>query len=261
MVISKHYRVFLLLGVFGFAGLIFPCYHQRASNLAYECKNVSRYRYPKPRHDIRGFRFDGTHEGKKTISIKADRFSIDKKKLGFFRFGLMNVARLENAFIHIYGSRGLPGKNPDESHSNIKSRQSLTFKNVFSKEALPSFPIKRISSIVMEPVYVELHDEQSVVTRISAASAAIRLKKGDILLKGNVRVASGARVLTTDQLSMLPEKAIVKTDQHFVLKTPEEQYEGDHLTTDIFLRSGTPIQSRSPLRRVGFTSWRLIGKK
>jgi len=213
-VTSTYNRLFLLLGLFGFAGLIFLCYHQRASNLVYERKDVSRYQYPKPRHDIRGFRFDGTHEGKRTISIKADRFSIDKKKLGFFRFGLMNVARLENAFIHIYGS-GLSGERsddlaksqkapspltgegwgegekrgngtfcetikPDESHSNVKSWQSLTFKDIFSKDALPSFPVKRISSIVVEPVSVTLHDEESVVTRISAALATIRLRKRNI---------------------------------------------------------------------------------
>jgi hypothetical protein len=33
----------MLLGVFGFAGLVFFCYHQRASNLVYKRKDVSRY--------------------------------------------------------------------------------------------------------------------------------------------------------------------------------------------------------------------------
>lgn len=189
-----------------------------------------------PRHEIRGFRFYSTSDGKKIISIKADSFSIQKKKLGFFRFGLMNEARLENAFIHMYGR----GRKPDESDNNLKPWEYLTFNNVFSRDALPSSRIKRISSIVMEPVHIELHDEQSVVTKISAASAAIRLKKRDIFFKGDVTVVSGSRLLTTDQLSMLPEKAVMKTDRHFILKTPEKQWEGHRLTTDIFLRSLTP---------------------
>ena len=112
-------------------------------------------------------------------------------------------------------------------HPDPELHRDITFKDVFSRQTLASFPIKRISSIQMEPVYVTLHDEQSVVTQISAASAAIRLKKRDILFKGNVRVASGARVLTTGQLRMLAEKAVIKTDRHFVLKRPEKQYEGE----------------------------------
>lgn len=49
-----------------------------------------------------GFRYDADYKSRRTISIKAHRFSIHKKKLGFFRFGLMNQARLENDVINIY---------------------------------------------------------------------------------------------------------------------------------------------------------------
>lgn len=79
---------------------------------------------------------------------------------------------------------------------------------------------------MMEPVCAELHDEQSSVTRISAASAVIRLKKRCILFKGNIRVVSGARVLTTSRLSLFPENAVIRTDQHFTLKTPEKELKG-----------------------------------
>lgn len=237
---SKHYRIFFYFFVVCIlGGLIFVCYDHRASDPVGDRKGVSRNRHPRPRHEIRGFHYEANYKGKRTISIKADRFTIQKKKLGFFSFGLINEARLENAHIHIYGRGRLPGNNPDGSHNNVKLRQDLTFNGVFSRESLPRFPRKRISSILMEPVCVELHDEQSVVTQISASSAAIRLKKGDIVFKGDVRVVSGSRVLTTDQLSVLPEKAVIKTERHFMLKTPEKQWEGHQLTTDIFLRAFT----------------------
>ena len=115
-------------------------------------------------------------------------------------------------------------------------RQDLTFKGIFSKAALPSFQVKKISSIVMEPVCLELHDEQSSVARISAASAVIRLKKRCIIFKGNVKVVSGPRVLTTSRLSLFPENAVIKCDQHFTLKTPEKELNGERLTFDIFLQ-------------------------
>ncbi len=112
----------------------------------------------------------------------------------------------------------------------------MTFKGVFSKDVLPSFKAKKISSIVMEPVCVELHDEKTVVTQISADWATIRLKRRDILFKGDVKVVSGPRVLTTSRLSLFPENAIIRCDQHFILKTPEKELKGERLTSDIFLK-------------------------
>jgi len=229
-----------VLALVGFVCLIFFYYQHHSSNLENDRKTISSYKYPRPRHEIRGFQFDGTHEGRRVISIKADRFSIEKKKIGFFRFGLMNEAKFENAIIKIYG-RSKPSTNRSgESHDSVKfgqkHNQDLVFNDMFLKEAFSSSPIKRISSIVIEPVSVELHNEESVVTQLSASSAIIRLKKGEIFFKGNVRAVSGPRVLTTEQLSVFPEKAIMETNQHFLLKTPEKQWSGQRLTTDILLR-------------------------
>jgi len=223
-------------------------------------KNISHYKQRhRPRHEIRGFSFNSSQDGRKVISIKADRFSIKKKKLGFLSFGLMNEARFDNAIIHIYGrdETEVGGRRSEvgkRQKSELARRQSgggqknLTFKGIFSKDSLPSFQVKRISSIVMEPVCLELHDEQSSVTRISAASAVIRLKKRYILFKGNVRVVSGSRVLTTSRLSLFPENAVIRCDQHFTLKTPEKELKGDRLTSDIFLKiSG--LYSPSPFAK------------
>ena len=240
----------------GIAFPVFYYYLHSASKAIDNHKNISHYQqHRQPRHEIRGFSLESNHEGKKVISIKADRFSIKKKKLGFLSFGLMNEAGFENAIIRIYGKSEpaegsevgsrrsgvgrrsvLSGKRSDELPTNIKVRKNLTLKGVFSKDILPSFKTKKISSIVMNPVCLELHDEQSLVTRISAASAVVRLKKRYIIFKGNVKVVSDKRVLTTTELSLFPEKAAIRTDQHFILKTPEKNIKGDHLTFDIFLR-------------------------
>ena len=81
--------------------------------------------------------------------IKADRFSIQKKKFAYFRFGLINEAILENALVHLYGKR-------KKSKNKSDNRQDLTFKDLFSKERLPSFSTKCISSIVMKPVQLDI---------------------------------------------------------------------------------------------------------
>ena len=234
--------IFLFLAVVGIAVPIFIYYRHSASVPADNYKNISHYQQRHlPRHEIRGFSFDSSHDGRKLISIKADRFSIKKKKLGFLSFGLINEAIIDNAIINIYGRSELSEKRFDEkrtdrSTTDIKPQRNLTFKGVFSKNALPSFQAKKILSIVMKPICVELYDEKSIVTQISAASAVVRLKKRYILFKGNVRVVSGSRVLTTSRLSLFPEKAVIRCDQHFILKTSEKDLEGDRLTSDIFLK-------------------------
>lgn len=121
----KILKIFFgVLLVVCFAGPIILYYHHRASNVENHREDISDYRHPRPQHEIRGFRFDSNHDGKRVISIKADRFSVQKKKLGFFRFGLMNEAILENVFIHLYGRSGLAEDKSDDW-------QDLTFKDVF----------------------------------------------------------------------------------------------------------------------------------
>jgi hypothetical protein len=241
---SRIFFYFSMVCILG--GLVFLYYHQRGSNDPKTQQRISHYRYPQNRHQIRGFTYYGTHEGKKIISIKADKFAIEKKKLGFFRLGLIDEAIFKNAVIDIYGKREEPVRNStlrvlsqttDISGSDVKESQGITFKAVFAEEVLQSFPKKHISSIMIEPISLNLHDENSLVTKITASSASIRLKERDILFEGDVRVVSDTRLLKADKLSMRPEDSVISTDGHFTLKTPEKKWEGQRLTTDIFLMS------------------------
>ena len=224
-------------------------YQQRVSKPPKKEHYIPDYRYPTHRLQIRGFHFEGSHEGRKTISIKADKFTIEKKKLGFFRLGMINMAMLRNADIDIYGKRTSPaaeklqktyGQIPAKPPNNKQMSRGITFKDIFQKEALPTFRHKRILSILMEPASVKLHTEQSEIIRITAASASIRLKKRDILFKGDVRVESGPKVLMTEQLKMFPENGILRTDGYFVLNISGKKWEGEGLITDLFLTMGTP---------------------
>lgn len=219
------------MAVGGIAAPLFLYFYDRTSNTESTQKEFSGYRFPKPRHEIRGFRFDGTSGDKRVITIEADRFRVEKKKVGFFRFGMMNVARLENASIHIF-------KSVTGQEAGVDSG----FKDAFSKDALPTFSTKRVSSIEMAPVSVALYEGKSVLSRIKADSATVRLKNRDVLFKGNVEVTSGPRLLTTDRLSLLAEGALLKTEGHFVLKTNKNEERGKKLTADIFLK---PVRQRA----------------
>jgi len=213
------------MAVGGIAAPLFLYFYDRASNTESAQKEFSGYHFPKPRHEIRGFRFDGTSGDKRVVTIEADRFRIEKKKVGFFRFGMMNVARLENASVHIF-----------KSVTGQETGADSAFKDAFSKDVLPVFSTKRVSSIEMAPVCVALYEGKSVLSRITADSATVRLKNRNVLFKGNVEVASGPRSLTADRLTLLAEEALLKTEGHFVLKTDKNEERGNKLTTDIFLK-------------------------
>jgi len=184
------------------------------------------------RHEIRGVNFNAVTEGRKHISLQADRLCIEKKKIGFFRCGLIHKATLENAIIHIYGNRGAE----NGTQRTETGDRTLTFRDAFSTDGLPSFHTKKIASIVMKPVSVELHDEKTSVTSISADSAEIDFDRRCILFQGAVRMASGNRTLVTSRLNLFTDPAEIRCERHFTLTTPERRLEGERLIADIFLR-------------------------
>lgn len=240
---TKDFRVYVVKAIQIFlaavimltiSGLIFIYNRNQAVTVLDNHENTLDSKASRPIYEMQGYCFYGTQDGKTVISIKADRFSIQKKKIGFFRFGLINEAVFENAVVHLYGKRrreleGEPGK----------SNQNLRFKEIFSKQLLQAFPKKRISAVRMKPVTIILHDEHTVVTRVRADSATLRFASRDIYFKGAVRMISGPRILMTDKLIMYPESGVVKTDKHFIMKTSEKQWEGNKLSIDVYLKSFT----------------------
>jgi len=226
MPLLRLYKFILLSLLFlVVAGLIFLLLRQGNLNTHNNTPEVSSQRYSKHRLKIKGFRLDSLNNGEKILSIKADNFTIEKKKLGFFRFGLINVAKFENAVIDIYFKRKLSNNGSDFISEALPSLS----------DALPSFSTKRISSITIEPVCLNLRDEKSLFTQITSKSAIIRLKKHNFFFKGGVHVVSGDKSLSTERLTLLPQKLIMKTERRFILKTPQKKMEGEQLTVDIFL--------------------------
>lgn len=226
MPILKFYKYFLyFLLIVVVAGTIFLFNRNRTLATRDTQQEVSRQKYLKHRLQIKGFKLDSFDDGENVLSIKADNFTIEKKKLGFFRFGLINVAIFENAVIDMYLKRKLSNNGSDFIKEALPSLSDV----------FPSFSAKRISSIIIEPVCLNLRDEKSLFTQITSNSAIIRLTKQNILFKGGVQVVSGDKSLITERLNFFPENSVMKTDRHFILKTSQKKMEGEQLTVDIFL--------------------------
>ncbi len=206
-------------------------------------KGKTAARQPAYRMHIEGLKFYGMNQGQRVISIAGDLFTIRKGKIGFFSTGLTQTASIENARIDIYATP-IPPSGKISGHSNGKPTQEgdspaekWHFGNLLADEVFSSLlPTKSISAIEMAPVTVVLHGGESVLTRISAAAAAIRLREQDILFKGGVRISSGEAELTTEQLLFAPRTSRLKVDSAFVLKQGARNIEGTSLTTDLFLQ-------------------------
>ena len=242
--------IFFILSVSVIGAMAFLYHKHRTSIVINSIPEFQHQPYPGHRVQIQGFHFEGNYEGKKAITITAERFTIEKRNLGLLRFGMLNVAKLKNAVIDIYGqvikdsiSSDQNGHHQTYGRANLKgqSKRGITFANVFKKETLPSFPEKRISSILIDPICLKIHVDNFLITQITATTASIKLKNRHIVFNGDVRVISGENILQTGQLTLIPEKAILQTDHHFIIKTAEKREEGEHLRTDIFLH---PVATR-----------------
>ena len=242
------FYVFLLLMALGIGAVI---YWQHGTSRKVE--NEPGQNFQKHRLQITGFQFDGHRGGKRVITIKADQFTIEKGKMGPLRVSLWNVAKLKNGIIHLYGSSTSSSEvsssktdfGPSLGEEGEKPAvRRLELGDVFNKESIPSFGVKKVSSIISEPIQVILHDEASVVTEISAASATIRIKERDVFFKGNVRVLSGARTLLTETLSLDPVKGELRSEEQVLLQSPRQAVESKGMVTDFFLNIASPSRGK-----------------
>jgi hypothetical protein len=184
--------------------------------------------------DLQGFHFISFKKEKKNISINADRLIIQKQSVGFFRFTLLNEVKFTNASVVLYETT--PPASATTASSKLKqakiahttapdtASETVSFNGIYSEEIFGLFPVKRIASFKLEPVSIELHNNGSVVSRISANSATIRLKQRDMLFEKNVRVDSDNKLLMADNLRFYPNNSTIKIDQNYILDTSQRRW-------------------------------------
>ena len=191
---------------------------------------------------MKGFQFSKYQEGQKALSIRAAEFSVEKKKIGFFKLSPFKVATLRNAEIDFYGKTNRPDNRINQPHnplsgnaSNTADKNEISFKGLLSQEILPPSALKGSISATCEPVKINLYIDDAPVTMIQAEKANVDPKGRRMILHNNIQVKSGSLSLSTDRLSIYPEKGLFEIEDKFVLQMQDETIRGEKLTTDFFL--------------------------
>jgi hypothetical protein len=177
---------------------------------------------------IRGFRFSGYHEGQKTITIKAAKFSIEKKKIGVFKFSPMRAARFRGAEVDLYV------KN-ERFAEKLQDQKDIIIKGLFSQETMPVSALKGATSLVFEPVKINFYLDDISTTQIRARKATLDPRQRRVILTGQILATTALNQLSTERLMIYPEKGIIEVDNKFVFETKVERITGEKLTTDFFL--------------------------
>lgn len=199
-----------------------------------------------PAHQVRidDLRFFSIQEGRKIISLEAASFTIEKKKIGFFRIALAHTARIADGRLTIFlepGGKRLAHPPPPSGDSSLKelprNNKQIRFPQLLSDTVLKDFPIPlgRVTSIEVEPISVKIMESDSTVTSITASAAEISLKNKNVRFDGNVRVISGKKTLHANELIFDPTEGTLQTDRSYRLTNGSDFTSGNHLRTDIFL--------------------------
>ena len=178
--------------------------------------------------DIQGFSYTFNRIDHGPLIIKADRLTIAKKKIGHVSVGGFAAARLKNVTVQL-------DYTPPEAANHERGYSNAMFDDsVLRGIDIPFSSMHRIVSVTMAPIRVELVHRGQAAVHISAESAAIRTRTGDMVFKHGVMV-SGPRRLKAARLSVSPDFKMIKARGSYVLTIPAGEYRGNRLNTDIHL--------------------------
>ncbi len=220
---------------------------------------------------VTGFRFESYTEAGRRVSIESDAICLSKKKIGFFRFGLVNELTIDNARIDIYGRsqdvhRNLPPVSPPVRgpaqlikpvvHTTPGRRESFrpppiiacsardnsqcaerppNIPQIYGQLSIPSLPFNRVAAIRIAPVEITYFINDAPAVRVKALIAQISPVKRELIFRGAVEVVSGNRVLKTDRLTYNPAQNRFFSDAGIYLNGQKVQRIGSAFTSDLFL--------------------------
>lgn len=178
-------------------------------------KAVSR-----PFHDIKGFEYSHNENGHRVFSISADRFTVNKKKMGLIRVALAKEIVLRNARVDIY-------RQP---------REKINLDCIADKKVIDRFKAKRSAAIILRPATLRVHDPESgKETTLSALQAGYDIKSRQLTFEKKVRVICGDRTLTAQRAAVTSKEGGLSISGGYIYKTGEKTLEGDSITTNIYL--------------------------
>ena len=180
--------------------------------------------FSKPLHDINRFHYTKTENTKRILVIQADRFRVQKKKIGLLRFALKKEIVVDNAAIDIY--------KPSDQKLNLETLMQVGK----DPETMNGLIPKSTDKVIFSPVTLQvLSQEGELLSKISAESATFNQKNKHIVFDRNVEIQAGNRTLNAASMDLISKDGRVIARRGVVLKTPEGTITKDVLQTDMFL--------------------------
>lgn len=193
---------------------------------------------PHDRHVIRGLKYTSNINRDVKLSIEADQFHLEKKKIGFFRFGILSEAKLTKAKILLV-------KNPEQADKDTVRNQTpvfpselprspmdnnttqnisddfildsakAIFNEIYVSNFLPGVSTKRIFAFKIAPIELQVSEGDLTLMKISAGRASFDMKNKKIVFSENVTVATDkyswqGKELTVDPISGM----VTRTEKH-----------------------------------------------
>ncbi len=211
----------LVLILSGLSGILFVFGKQRANDVSHPTGTIPQA----VDGCIRGLRYALNQNGTPICSITADRFNIEKRKIGFLRIGLLREARLQNATLTIF---------------NRDDRFDIHLKSLLNRVFPRSVPSGQLSTVHMSPVRLRFHRQDRPAVALSADNGSLRIGKNDMIFTGNVQLETADKILNTEKLRLDLKHATIQTDRVFRISAPVFGWEAKGLTTDLFLKTLKP---------------------
>lgn len=177
---------------------------------------------------MQGVSMEAGISGEHIVSISADRVVMEKIQIGPMRFGLMSIARLENARIKVFG-----GFNQDKVQAGRRPNFSGLFSTDPSKELTGS---AKAVPLIFKPLRMDFYSGEIPLAGISAGSAVLDMDRRVVAFSKRVVVRSEGRRLTAERAEFSPETGELFIPGPYQLRTAQGACSGDCLKTDVLLQ-------------------------
>ncbi len=181
--------------------------------------------------EITGLNYENSHAGQRILSVKAERFSVQRKRRGFLRLRSENIGAFERAEFLYFLEFGEDSRNES---ADVEGDEHV--KHNFLKHSLPLYSSGKIASYVLNPArFILVDNHSSTRTGITSDSAIISPEKSSIEFSGKVEAIYKNRVLKTRILILHVEQMYMEAREGFILTEPGSRSEGVKIRVDLFL--------------------------
>lgn len=210
-------------------GAVSPYVRPQPASTQSSHQKQTGYKFARPQQELFGFSCEVQRAGENLFSLRAKSFTVQKRKVGFFRFGLLKEAVINQASFTLFA---------ESSTKNTASGKQAA-DNAIANGIGSVFPEQELASLVCKPISLSI-EERGLGGRqayISADFAELRADRNSARFQGNVSVSSGKRSLQTEELKFFLNDYRIEVEQGYAGATERGRIEGKGLQSNCFLDS------------------------